>query len=648
MKQFILYLLLGMPVLLLAQKPFYKKDVSIEDLELASCSFYPEAQSMILGKFGELSVLYTEGKGFIYQLKVTVRKKIFEKGDEDAGNIKIYLNSSKNGRQEEIIKNVKAYTYNLVDGDIEKTKMGKDALFQTQVSDYLKEVSFALPNIQAGSVLEYSYQINSEYLVNLQTWYFQEDVPIAFNRFIYQIPEYLNYQINQLGQYIRLEDEKKLTTVTYNVSFTDVRTQRRILTAVNVPPVENEPYMNNWVDVPSRIKFQLISINFPGQLEEKIAGNYQQFNQDLMEAESFGRRINKNGLAPSLITPLSNLSETDKAIRILTYIQKKLSWNSYSSFTSGANGKEVLKKGSGSAGEINLTMIALMREAGLKANPVVLSTRGNGIVHPVYPNYQDFNYVVAAVEIDGQQYLADGACSHPLGLLPERCLNGKGWMVGNKQGTWIAMKSNLLYKTRYFFETSLAEENIQTAVRYKAEDYGAIDCMLDFGEQGEDDYALAIKDRYENWETGAVELEVPEKLKDGFGYQLQMTSPIEDEDLIYLTTFPEGVVTENPFKNETRFSMIDLPYGYQKRAVTKIVIPEGYEVDFPESMKISLPGDAGSFTFRSNLGGQDLMLQSSFKMTKKEFTPEEYEALRAFYEMMVEKNTEMVVLKKKT
>jgi hypothetical protein len=47
----------------------------------------------------------------------------------------------------------------------------------------------------------------------------------------------------------------------------------------------------------------------------------------------------------------------------------------------------------------------MLNKAGIKADPVLISTRENGV--PVYPNRTVFNAVIAAAEIEGKQVLLD-------------------------------------------------------------------------------------------------------------------------------------------------------------------------------------------------------------------------------------------------
>ena len=75
----------------------------------------------------------------------------------------------------------------------------------------------------------------------------------------------------------------------------------------------------------------------------------------------------------------------------------------------------------------------MLRYAGLTANPVLVSTRSNGIA--IFPNRTAFNYVIAAVETPNGNILLDASdkFSTP-NVLPFRALNWYGRLI-RKDGT---------------------------------------------------------------------------------------------------------------------------------------------------------------------------------------------------------------------
>ena len=115
----------------------------------------------------------------------------------------------KDGTQDETISGLKAVTYNLENGKIVETKAKSDGFFNEKFSDNLTLVKVALPNVKVGSVVEITYKINSDFLMNFWDWEFQETIPVVWSEYRASIPEFFNYDKYMQG-YIPLDiaDEK--------------------------------------------------------------------------------------------------------------------------------------------------------------------------------------------------------------------------------------------------------------------------------------------------------------------------------------------------------------------------------------------------------------------------------------------------------
>ncbi|MEJ7658609.1 MAG: hypothetical protein WKG07_02725 [Hymenobacter sp.] len=90
---------------------------------------------------------------------------------------------------------------------------------------------------------------------------------------------------------------------------------------------------------------------------------------------------------------------------------------------------------------MNLLLIAALRQAGLPAQPVLLSTRTHGRVSQSFPQLQQFNYVIGVLPLaDGKELLLDATEPLlPCGVLPSRCLSQAGRLVTGKEmeGRWV-------------------------------------------------------------------------------------------------------------------------------------------------------------------------------------------------------------------
>src|SRR5690606_38156787 len=93
---------------------------------------------------------------------------------------------------------------------------------------------------------------------------------------------------------------------------------------------------------------------------------------------------------------------------------------------------------------------AMLQEAGLDADPVLVSTREHGKVYKGTPMLNKFNYVIAHVNLGGKSVLLDATDPLlPAGMLPMRSLNGEGRLIKSGTDQWIALKPSDKYQRVY-------------------------------------------------------------------------------------------------------------------------------------------------------------------------------------------------------
>jgi hypothetical protein len=119
-------------------------------------------------------------------------------------------------------------------------------------------------------------------------------------------------------------------------------------------------------------------------------------------------------------------------------------------------------------------------------------------------------------------------------------------------------------------------------------------------------------------------------------------------DVIYLNPFVTSQLTTNPFTSDNREYPVDFGSTVEKMYICRITIPEGYVIDeAPKSKVISLPANAAKYVYNMVMIGNVISLTSSFQINKNIFTQLDYPNLREFYAMVVAKQAEQIVLKKK-
>lgn len=639
---------------------------SDDEIALEKCEFYPEAKSMILSDFGYLTFSYHDDKGWRFNLEVSTRRKIFNDPNKEFGTVKIKYYSPKENSTQEIISNIKGYVIN-GSGKDETIKLDKESVYTTRLNDYWSEISITFPQVQNGSILDLSYIITSDLITNLKTWEFQQDVPVARSEFVCLTPEFFNYQVSHEGTPIELEVNNDIKDETFTYKYRTENTQsglrstgsafsnntgvmestsvKRQFIANSVPPIDEEPYMNNRPNIPARVEFQMTYQQFKGQDRKIIATDYASFNKELLSKPYFGLRMKDGGFIDPYLPKLESLSLTNKAGEIFKIIKSNITWDGYHNFLSSDAGRKTFKDGTGNVAAMNLTFIAACRQAGINCDPVILNTRGNGVPHPFYPSYDRFNYVIAMIQTESGYLLVDTSSDLPFGSLPIKCRNGNGYIITEDGGRWMELKQASNHVSNTMVNYTISEDQIIGSISTKEEGYKAINTLHNYHKDGEEKVLSTMKNSLGDWELAEAtfdQIEWGEPVK----YAYEIRKEVDDQTNIYLQPVILTYLDENPFKRNTRNSPIDFAHSIYERTIVQMQLPEGYSADLPESSIVKLPEDKASFSYASALRGNQIQITVIFKQDETDFTPQEYELLKQFYQLAVDKVNEVIVLKK--
>ena len=120
-----------------------------------------------------------------------------------------------------------------------------------------------------------------------------------------------------------------------------------------------------------------------------------------------------------------------------------------------------------------------------------------------------------------------------------------------------------------------------------------------------------------------------------------------DGSLIYVNPFVIPVMSESPFKAVTRTLPVEYPYKHSINMVTTLQLPDGYVIEeMPQPLVLITEDKALSVRINYLVQGTKLIVQYRFLVNKTIFLPNEYDILRQIYDSIVEKNNEIVVVKK--
>ena len=643
--------------------------ISMAEMEMKVCPIDSGAAAVVLFDIGESKMVFnTNLRTFQLEFTRHLRVKILNKDAyDDFGNISIPLYHNE-GSYENLAR-FKGYTYNLVNGKIEKFKLDKDSKFDEKKNDNVMIRKFAFPKVQEGSVLECEYTIISDFLFNFQPWRFQYSVPVLYSiydtytvdyyKYSSHISGYENVQVKELNpafrtvQYTWEELDHEGIKRKYSNSF-EYKEVKKTYNAINIPALKGENFVDNINNYISKVDFELVSRDIPGQKSLNFSTSWENIAKKFLEFDDFGGQLKKSHLKEKIEALTSSIVKNeDKIPVVLSFIKSMIKWNENHGVFTDKGVVKAFNEGVGNVADVNLNYIIALRNARLEVYPVVLSTISNGKIFDWKKELSGFNYVVAGIKLDGKLILSDATMSNSyIGVLPIKCLNGLALVItDNGNPEWVSLNPKSLSMKRgyynYKFDSDL-KLNGEIANTYR--DYFALQLKETISE---DDSLIKIKETlskdFGNGSLSNYKVDInpnsPEA-KESFNI-ISSESYGNTGDMIFISPCLGFGFSANPFVKSERKLPIDFLYPRDESFTVKFAIPEAYKAEeLPTSVSFSLPDAGGKFLYSIQSIGGEIVINCKLSITRFEYSSMEYPSIKLFFDEVVKKQNEKIVLKK--
>jgi hypothetical protein len=657
----VLFLLIGFSVR--AQK-YELGEVTKEELAEKSHPLDPSAGAAILFSKGHSYMTMSEKTGFDLVTEVEMKIKIYNKEGYEWANKAIAYYSSDSNR--EVVNIDKAATYNLVDGSIKKTKLKSEGEFNEDINKYWKQKKIVMPDIKEGSIIEYKYTVKSPFIHVLPEWIFQEGIPVNHSEFITRIPEYFMFNPSFRGYYTPKVVKSQINR-TYNYSSKEriggrptefsnnkIDYTEHVTTYVldKIPSMKDESYVDNIANYTASIEHELSVTRLPNQAIKSYSMNWEDVVKTIYENTDFGPELKKTGYfekdIDALIAGITN--PVEKANAIFFYVKKHMNWNNFPGYSCEVGVKKAYTEKVGNTADINLMLTAMLRYAGLEANPVLVSTRSNKVA--LFPARTAFNYVIAAIEIDNKVMLFDATSKSALpNILPIRALNWTGRLI-KKDGTSLNVDLAPSIVSREMISLSVnvdKEGKISGKARDQYFDYNAFRFRENFSGTNKDSYVEMIEKHYKGIQINEYKVTNDDPFKPVMEEYDFIHDGLTDiiGDKMYINPMLHLVQAESPFKLEKREHPINFIFPQQDKYMISINIPEGYIVEsVPTSANLKMDNNLGGFKYLVAQQNNQIQVVVTFDINEANISPVYYTTLKDFYQKMVEKQSEKIVLKK--
>ncbi|HSU28913.1 MAG TPA: DUF3857 domain-containing protein [Chitinophagaceae bacterium] len=643
-------------------------NVTDKDFANKVYSIDSNASAVILADIGSTRIEGNTKGWFSFVFKHYRRVHILNKNGYDIANVTIPVYISNTSAEEKLDK-LKAVTYNLENGKVVETKLDtKTGILDDKISKYRKDRKFTLPNIREGSIIEYEYTVISDFLGQLRPWSFQGGYPRLWSEYNLTLPEffgyvfltqgYLNYDIKDRKEDVelfRVVDRGTVERSEYYDLRANVVDFRWVIK--NVPPLKEESFTSTINNHITKIEFQFSEYRPPlTRFVESVMGSWDKMAEDLMKSEYFGEMLSRdNGWIDDVTsTLLKGVNDPlEKAKKIFYYIRDHFTCTDHDDYTMNQNLRNVARGRNGNVAEINLLLTAFLKHVNMEADPVILSTRDHGYTLPLYPVRSKFNYVVCKMNLKGQDVYLDA--SYPqmgFGYLPLDCYNGHARIINKMAAIATSFSSDSVKESSASTVFIINDEKgnwVGSMQKYPGY-YESLDIRDAIKEKGQ---AEILKDIKKNFGTD-IEISNPvvdslEKFEEPLGIKFDFDLKEEKGDIVYINpVFGEGY-KENPFKSAIRVYPVEMSHLINDTYTLQMEVPKGYVVDElpkPLRLKMNEQGDA-VFEYLISQSGEYISLHAKLAFKKSNFSPEEYETLREFFNMIVDKENEQIVFKKK-
>lgn len=647
------------------------------DAKLLEMSVYEKdssAVAVILDDYGRSYYDFESNVG-TSQLMFTrvVRIKILKKEGLKWADWEIGLYRGKSS-EEKLLK-VRGYTYNLVDGKVEKTKFDGKVHENDVHSRYYKE-KFSFSNVKVGSVIDLEYTIMSPYITSIPDWYFQSSIPVVHSEYIVEMPEVYSFQ-KRVNGYVTMSEVSSSTyqkDISIKVEYLrdgysagiqtgverhSILVTKDVLIANDVPAFDGESYISSKENYISKVEYQFTAYNPKYGRIQSFSSTWIDMNENLLKEDDFGKLYSKKKRIYSIIQPNveiikeNNESKKGQMIAAFELVKKQMKWTGMISIYPNNSLDDAYGLHEGNCADINLILLVYLRALDIESYPLVTKVRSDGNIVESSNRVRDMNYTMVYAIIDDKDYVLDASEDDlAAGYLPKRAMNNMAWLVDEQKYGWVDLQANLNSRSVEMISASLNEDgSIVGKLQCSYSGYEGAEIRGEINSfDSKENYILDLSKDWPDAEFinfDISNLDDPyQPIKEDIEVKLS-NSTILSGDFIYLNPMLFHPISENPFKNEERLYPVEFLTKENKTYILNLSIPEGYVVDeFPKNEKVVLPENTAEFTYTCQQVGQTIQVIVKFRLNKTIYYSDEYTYLREFYNHVIQKHSNQIILKK--
>lgn len=641
-------------------------NISVEDFNVQSALNDSSAEAIVLFDVASSDFLGNSSGDFSLIFKHRKRLFIKKRTAFDDATVNIALYNGGNNANSELISDLHASTFTIVDGKVIESKLNSKDLLTEKENNFYTNKKFTFPSIAEGCIIEYEYTIRSPFYSRLKSWIFQGEHPVLWSEYTVTIPHIFDYLISNYGYLPYTVNKSSRKYRTYNLQAPSnnaydspkyISLSGDAVTATwaieNIPAFKPESYVSTARNHLSRIQFQLMAIKYSETNITSVVKDWYKTATDLLQDETFGKSLTEsNDFLKDELNKLDDKDSLTKAKNVYAFIRDHFTCNDFDDKWLSQTLKKTYQTKVGNVADINLLLCAMLNKAGFKVAPVLLSTTDNGKAEEGLALLSQYNYVIVKLKIAESVYYLD-ASRPKLGFasLTPDCYNGYARLI-DELPVLVKLEPDSIMDANLVSITLLNDSSNFMSGRYykKLGKYSSLSLRNNLGNKKQEEIGKELSQGLpssfscSNFTIDSLQqYEEPIQIT----YDVKLKEDDLDQDIIYFNPMLSEGIKKNPFVSAERKYPVEMPYCLNETYLFSMQIPKGYVVDeIPKSTRVNFFETEGGFEYIINKKDNQIMLRSRLYFNKATFLPDDYEVLRDFFSFIVKKHAEQIVFKK--
>jgi hypothetical protein len=505
----------------------------------------------------------------------------------------------------------------------------------------LLALTFALPNVTVGSIIEYKYRLQSSWIQS-DRWELEHDLFTVKEHFLFKHTGPFRMSFVVSGS----QAKPQTNNDTYELELSDV------------PPFQPEELMPPAENYKAAVRFfwntkgGWRSFWYDQARQWSLGLNY--FIGDYREVRAAAAEA--IGTATDAEEKIRRLYARAQEIRNLQWERQRAKQEMKKEhLKENKSVVDVLKHGHGGDWDITALFVALARSAGFDASLIIVAGREHRFFVTEYLKSQQYNSPIAGVTVNGKNLLLEPATRFcPFGSIRWINTGTSALKLGKNDWNFISMPTTgpdravTLRSTR---GTLNSEGSLHGHITITYQGSEALERQLLALGTDEAGRNQIVEYDVKSW----LPPQSSAKLKSSQGWQQTggpviadfevdipgFATPAGDRLLLPSTLFP--VKYKGTFEQQSRKYPVYFRYAYSEVDLTVISVPDGYKVE-------SLPGleesdtILGTYKKTSKTVDQQIITSRSFSVKAPLVEPEGYTALKAYFSQVQTSDENVVVL----